>query len=190
MPKSESSKLENVVLASPILGPIIEGWPAISLPDCWLVAGSIAQTIWNDAFGLPPDHGLKDVDLVYFDDTDLSDIEEARHEERIGKLFGHLPVQVDVKNEARIHLWYSSKFGKSIAPYASAPHAIATFPTTATCVGIQPGPSGFSITAPYGLSDLFGLVVRPNKTLVSRAVYEAKVTRWRSLWPDLAILGW
>ena len=45
--------------SSPILGPIIDEWAAIRLPDCWLVAGPIAQTVWNSAFGLPLDHGLR-----------------------------------------------------------------------------------------------------------------------------------
>jgi uncharacterized protein len=187
---TDCAKLKSVVLASPILRPIIGAWSAISLPDCWLVAGAIAQTVWNSAFGFPPDHGLKDVDLVYFDPTDLSDIGEARHEQRIRHLFAHLPAKVDVKNEARVHRWYPEKFGNPISPYVSAQHAIATFPTTATAVGIQPGISGLSIAAPYGLSDLFGLVVRPNKVQITRAVYEAKVTRWRRLWPDLTILDW
>jgi uncharacterized protein len=98
----DCAKLESVVLASPILRPIISAWSAISLPDCWLVAGALAQTVWNSAFGFAPDHGLKDVDLVYFDDSDLSDIAEARHEERIRRLITHLPAKVDVKNEARV----------------------------------------------------------------------------------------
>jgi hypothetical protein len=187
---SESSKLESFVCASPILGPIVERWTEIGLPDCWLVAGAIAQTVWNAAFGLPRDHGLEDVDLVYFDDSDLSAIEEDRHERRIRHLFAHLSVKIDVKNEARVHLWYSEKFGKPIAPYTSATHAITTFPTTATSIGIQPGASGFSIAAPYGLSDLFGLIVRPNKVQITRTVYETKVSRWRSLWTGLTIIDW
>src|ERR1700730_502215 len=121
-------KLETLLLASPILGPIICEWSAISLPDCWLVAGAVAQTVWNSAFSLPLDHGLKDVDLVYFDDTDLSDTGEARHEERIAHLFARLPAKVDVKNEARVHLWYMEKFGSAISPYTSTTDAITTFP--------------------------------------------------------------
>jgi hypothetical protein len=67
-----------------------------------------------------------------------------------------------------------SKFGYPIARYASTAHAITTFPTTAGAVGIRPTPSGLSIFAPFGLSDLFGLMVRPNKTQITRAIYETK----------------
>ena len=138
----ERVTLEGIVLASPVLGPILREWSAISLPDCWLVAGAVVQTVWNDAFGFPPEHGLKDVDLVYFDISDVSEIAEVRHAERIRRLFGGCPAAIDVKNEARVHLWYAEKFGREIAPYRSAVDAIATFPTIATAVGIRPGSSG------------------------------------------------
>ncbi len=44
--------------------------------------------------------------------------------------------------------------------------------------------------APHGLSDVFGLVVRPNHVLAPRAVYEAKTERWRQQWPELTVLEW
>lgn len=183
-------KLENILFASPVLAPIFRQWSAISLPDCWLAAGAVAQTFWNAAFGFAPDHGLSDVDLVYFDAADLSEVAEARHANRIRNLFADLPVRLDVKNEARVHLWYASKFGYTISPYRSTAHAIATFPTTATAIGARPTSRGLSISAPFGLSDLFDLVVRPNKTQITRLIYEAKLARWRSIWPDLTIVDW
>ena len=67
---------------------------------------------------------------------------------------------------------------------------IATWPTTATSVGVRYEGDVFDVCAPYGLSDLFGLIVRPNTTLVSRAIYEAEVKRWRQLWPLLTVLAW
>ena len=185
-----AATLENIIQSSPVLAPILRQWSAISLPDCWLAAGAVAQTVWNDAFGLAPDHGLVDVDIVYFDETDLSENREACHAQRLQYLFAGLPVTIDTKNEARVHLWYAAKFGYSIPPYTSTAHAITTFPTTATAIGIHPKPSGLSISAPFGLSDLLGLIVRPNKIQITRSIYEAKVARWRSLWPQLEIVDW
>jgi len=132
----------------------------------------------------------KDVDLVYFDVTDISERRETHHAERLQERFAGLPVRIDVKNEARVHLWYAAKFGYSIPPYRSTAHAISTFPTTATSVGIQPKPTGLSISAPFGLSDLLGLIVRPNKVQITRSIYEAKVARWRALCPRVAIIDW
>jgi len=186
----DGDRLWALVKRSPVLGPILEQWREIALPDCWLVAGAVAQTVWNDAFKLSPTHGLADVDLVYFDAADLSPESEANRAERIRRLFADLSLWIDVKNEARVHLWYEAKFGKPLAPYVSTEDAISTFPTTATAVGLRPAGVGFDLSAPYGLSDLLGLIVRANKKQVSRAVYDAKVERWRRLWPRLRVVEW
>jgi hypothetical protein len=187
---SRAVRLERLILASPILAPIIRQWQAIALPDCWLVAGALAQAVWNDAFGFVPDHGVKDVDLVYFDGSDLSQDAEAEHEARIRQLFAGQGVTIDVKNEARVHLWYSRKFGTEILPYTSTSHAIATFPTTATAIGVQPAGSELLISAPFGLGDLFDTIVRPNKVQITQTVYDAKVMRWHAFWPLLKIVDW
>jgi hypothetical protein len=184
------SRLERILLASPILSPILRAWEAIALPDCWLVAGAIVQTVWNDLFGLEPNYGVRDVDLVYFDGFDLTQEAEANHEARIRQLFSGRGITIDVKNEARVHLWYARKFGGEIAPYTSTKHAITTFPTTATAIGVQPAGSGLLISAPFGLADLLGAIVRPNKIRITEAIYAAKVMRWRACWPGLTIVDW
>jgi hypothetical protein len=138
----------------------------------------------------PAEFGLKDVDLIYFDEEDLSFEAEASHERRLRDLFAHLPIKLDVKNEARVHLWYEDRFGYAIKPYSSSADAIATFPTTATAVGVRQVRSKLECCAPFGLDDLFGLVVRPNKRQITRAIYEAKVDRWRSIWARLTFLPW
>ena len=142
---------------------ILERFEEIALADSWLVAGSIAQTIWNLGCGQPAEIGLKDVDLIYFDEQDLSFDAEASHERRLRDLFRRLPIKLDVKNEARVHLWYEERFGYAIKPYLSSADAIATFPTTATAVGVRRIRGKLECYAPFGLEDLFGLIVRPNK---------------------------
>ena len=186
----EKGRLETIVKWSPILSTVLGRWSSISLPDCWLSGSVIAQTVWNYTLNLPCHHGLADIDLVYFDADDLSAEAEMRHATRVRDLLSDVPIWIDVKNEARVHLWYESKFGYPIAPYASAKHAITTFPTSAGAVGIRPAASGLSIFAPFGLSDLLGLVVRPNKIQVAQAIYELKTARWRTLWPQLLINKW
>ena len=109
------------------LGEILERFEETALPDSWLVAGCIAQTIWNLRCGRPAELGLKDVDLIYFDDHDLSFDAEASHERRLRDLFRRFPLKLDVKNEARVHLWYEERFGYAIEPYLSSADAIATF---------------------------------------------------------------
>jgi uncharacterized protein len=169
-----------ILARSPIVAPVLDRWPEIGLPDCWLVAGCLAQTVWNDAFGLPATH----------DGSDFSAEAEARHAERIRALFADLGLWIDVKNEARVHLWYAEKFGAALAPYLSTEDAITTFPTTATAVGVQPRAKGLHVFAPYGLSDLLGGIVRPNKKQITQAIYDAKVKKWQDRWPALRVVAW
>jgi uncharacterized protein len=138
----------------------------------------------------PAEFGLKDIDLIYFDEQDLSAETEARHERRLRDLFRALPIRLDVKSEARVHLWYKDRFGYAIKPYSSSADAIAPFPTTATSVGIGCIFGKIECCAPFALVDLFGLVVRPNKRQITRAIYEAKTDRWRPIWPGLTFLPW
>lgn len=183
-------ELQAIVAGNPLLSSILGNWDEIALPDSWLVAGAIAQTVWNHVFGLPPTYGIKDVDIVYFDADDLSEASEAEHSARIRAAFSGLPVWIDVKNQARVHVWYEAKFGYPINPYTSTAEAITTFPTTAATVGLRPGDTGLELCAPYGLSDLLSAIVRPNKKQITRKIYETKTDRWTTLWPGLEIVGW
>jgi len=187
---AHEASLRTIITASPILSTILDHWNGIDLPDCWLSGSAIAQTAWNAAFGLPPEYGIADIDLVYFDADDLSEQGEARHAARICALFPDIPLRIDAKNEARVHLWYAAQFGYPITPYRSSEHAISTFPTTAGAVAIRPGVVGLSVFAPFGLDDLLNCTVRPNKAQITQAIYEAKVARWRKCWPSLTILDW
>ena len=60
-----------------------------ALPNWYLGAGGIAQTVWNLQHGVEPAVGIKDYDLVHFDPADLS-VEADRQvdEEVAGRLSG------------------------------------------------------------------------------------------------------
>jgi hypothetical protein len=70
------------------------------------------------------------------------------------------------------------------------PDAIATYPTTATAIGIRRHEGRIELCAPFGTHDLLAGIVRPNKALVTEAAYTAKAARWRRLWPQLTIEAW
>jgi Nucleotidyltransferase len=102
-----------------------------------------------------------------------------------------LPDGVERDNQARVHLWFEQKFGVPCGAHDSAETAIDTFESTAVCLGVRQEPDGrLRVYAPRGLSDVFNLVVRPNRVLAARGAYEAKAARWRSLWPALTVLAW
>jgi len=98
---------------------------------------------------------------------------------------------VQIRNQARVHLWYEQKFGSPCPPHESAEAAIDTFEATTACLGVRLQPGGrWRIYAPHVLSDVFSLVVRPNCALAPRHVYQAKTTRWRRQWPSLTVVPW
>ncbi len=183
-------KLNNALHANPVLFEMLGYWDEIALPNCWVVAGAIVQSYWNAVHEFPPLHGISDVDLIYFDPNDLSEASESRHAARIAELFNRASIRFDVKNEARVHLWYEGKFGYPIEPYTSSESAIDTFPTTAGCVGIRPKGCGLDSYASFGFDDLLNLVVRPNKRQITRQIYVAKTARRRELWPLIEIIDW
>jgi hypothetical protein len=105
-------------------------------------------------------------------------------------LFRHPDIRFDVKNQARVHLWYEARFGYPIEPYRSSAGAIDTFPTTAGSIGIRPARGELAAYTAFGLDDLLNLKVRPNKRQVTREIYCKKVDRWKALWPMLDIVDW
>jgi uncharacterized protein len=163
----------------------------LDLPGWYLMAGCLYQTVWNVVTGQPPEAGILDYDLGYFDASDLSWEAEDTVIQAGHKIFavGTLPVQI--RNQARVHLWYEPKFGVPCPPHESSEAAIDTFEATCACLGVrlQPG-ARWRIYAPHGLSDVFNLVARPNPVLAPRHVYQAKVTRWQRQWPSLTVLPW
>jgi uncharacterized protein len=164
---------------------------AFDLPDWYLVAGCLYQTVWNVITGQPAEDGILDYDLAYFDGSDLSWAAEDGVIQAGSKVFTGLPAPVQIRNQARVHLWYEPKFGLPCPPHQSTEAAIDTYEATIACLGVRLRPGGqLRIYAPHGLSDVFNLVVRPNPVLAPRHVYQAKTTRWRRQWPGLTVLPW
>lgn len=170
---------------------VIRALGRLGIRDHYVAAGCIAQTVWNRQAGRPPMEGIRDVDVIYFDAADLSECGEARVQACVEAAVQGMDIPpLDVKNEARVHLWYQHRVGTPLAPYLSLEDAIASFPTTASAVGVRWTPSGLHICAPFGLSDLLKGIIRPNRRQVPRAVYEAKADAWHRKWPHTKKNPW
>jgi hypothetical protein len=172
-----------------VLVEVLDRAAALDLPGWYLTAGCVFQTVWNAVTGRAPTNGIADYDLFYFDATDLS---WAAEDAVIrSAAFAGVAAEVQVRNEARVHLWYEQKFGVPCPPYTSTEAAIDSFASTTCCLGVRLESGGhWRVYAPHGLSDVFNLVVRPNPVLAPRAVYEAKTSRWLREWPELTVLPW
>jgi uncharacterized protein len=184
--------LIEIVGASPLLTRAVEGVLALGVPDCWIVSGAIYNTVWNSLTGRPLLNGIKDVDVFYFDGSDLSYEAEDVVIRRAVETFRDLPRPVEVRNQARVHLWYEAHFGQPCAPLRSSRDAIDHFASRTHAVAIQGREHGeLEVYAPFGLDDLFSFRITPNFTRLSnRRTHEAKGARALSVWPELTIVPW
>ncbi|WP_328745038.1 nucleotidyltransferase family protein [Streptomyces sp. NBC_00285] len=174
-----------------VLTEVLARTATLDLPGWYVTAGCLFQTVWNVVTDRPPTSGIKDYDVFYFDEGDLSWEAENAVIKAGQKVFAGLPAEVEIRNEARVHLWYEDKFGVACPPYDSAEAAIDSFAATTCCLGVRVEADGrWRVYAPHGLSDVFNLVVRPNPVLAPRSVYESKAVRWREQWPELTVLEW
>lgn len=192
LPLDEQLQALRATLSSnPTLIAVLDRAAALALPGWYLTAGCLFQTIWNVTTGRPPEQGIKDYDLFYFDPADLSWEAEDRAIRAGRDAFAGLPAEVEIRNQARVHLWYEEKFGVPCPPHPSTEAAIDTFAATTCCLGIRLEPGGhWRVYAPHGLADIFNLLLRPNPALAPREVYEAKAARWRGEWPGLRVMPW
>lgn len=60
--------------------------------------------VWNVVTGRPPTSGIKDYDVFYFDGGDLSWEAEAAVIKAGWEVTAGLPAEVEIRNEARVHL--------------------------------------------------------------------------------------
>jgi hypothetical protein len=184
------AELLDHVLRNPHVVEIAARAAQLELPDWYLAAGCLYQTVWNVLDGHDPERGIVDYDLIYCDDRDLSWAAEDAVIARCATVFADLPVGVEVRNQARVHLWYEDHFGVPCPPVRSSADAIDRYAAHACQVGLRLGPAGYEVYAPSGFDDLFGFVLRPNPVVAPRSVYEAKADRWVRLWPRLTVLPW
>lgn len=180
----------EAVLADPVCRAILDRTPQLGLEEWWLTAGAVFQNIWNAVDGRPPGYGVNDYDLFYFDDSDLSWEAEDRVISSSAALFEDLSATIEVRNEARVHLWYEARFGTRAEPFTSAADAIDAFASTTCSVGVTRGRDGLRVYAPYGLADVFAMHMRPHRRLAPRSVYETKVRQYGERWPSLSHDPW
>lgn len=182
--------LFSILSKNKVLMEIIREAEKLGLDFYYIGAGCICQSVWNYQNHFEPMYGISDVDLVYFDDVDLSYETEELIVDEVRHRFSHLPVAIDVKNQARVHLWYQDYYGYALKPYDSLESAIDSWPTTASAVGVRMERGEFIVYAPYGLNDMFGQIVRPNKTQITEETYRHKCEKWLAKWDSLTIMEW
>lgn len=160
---------------------------ALALPDAWIGAGFVRNALCDALHGLP--FGANppgDVDVVWFDPAHASAEEDAAMEARLRAAMPDAPWSV--RNQARM----AERHGDP--PYAGTVHAMSRWCATTDAVGARLGASGVEIAAPWGLDDLFGLVLRPTPAAMAdparRAAFDRRIAEkgWLRRWPALRIV--
>jgi hypothetical protein len=157
-------RLEEIVRETPALMDVLRRARDLDLPDWLIFSGAVYQRVLNRLTGRDADYGIKDYDLGYFDPTDISYDAEDVVIRRVAAAFEPpLREMVEVRNQARVHLWFEGKFGEPYPPLANSAEALTRFvsPLFAVAVRLE-ADGGMTIMAPFGLEDLFALRLRPN----------------------------
>jgi hypothetical protein len=181
----------DIVAADRLLADTLARVRALDLPDWLVVSGALYNTVWNHLTGKPPGYGIKDVDLFYFDDSDLSYEAEDTVIRRAAKHFEGLKLPVEVRNQARVHLWYEARFGSSYPKLRSSAEALSWFASKTHAVGVHFDSNGqLDLVAPFVVDDIFSFRIMPNRALDNRRTHEAKGRRARENWPEISVVPW
>lgn len=183
--------VKTAIRANQQLMLVLQKLHELKVPNWYVAGGSIAQTIWNYLSGFESTFGIKDYDVPYFD-PDISYEAEDAYIQKANSALASTSIQVELRNQARVHLWFPQKFNIEIAPFTSTEQPIASWLSTSASLGVRLNAQGeLEIFAPHGLSDVLSFTVRPNRNPPAQRVnYEKKALQWRERWPNLIILPW
>jgi hypothetical protein len=184
-------RFEEIVRGDPDLVGLLTTAREVGLAQWRLVAGCLYQTVWNVLTHKPARTGIKDYDLIYFDDSDLSWEAEDQVVQRVGMHMRNLGAPVEVRNQARVHIWFKNRFGADYSPLRCADDALTRYAAVVHAIGVRlEGDDRLDILAPFGLDDLFNMIIRPNRVIDNAASYAAKAARAKLIWPEVVVIPW
>jgi hypothetical protein len=170
---------------------VLRGARRLALPDWRLASGAIYQTVWNALTGRAPGHGIQDYDLLYFDGTDTGYEAEDREIARGVELFADMAVPVEIRNQARVHLWFQARFGRAYPKLRCTDEALLNYASKTHAVAVRlENDDRLSIVAPFGLADVFAMRLVPNTALDNAETYAKKAARMTAAWPEIEVVPW
>lgn len=184
-----ADELTAIVRAEPGLMRVLTTLREIGLPDWRVFSGAVYQAVWNARTGRAAGYGVRDYDIGYFDPDTSWDAEDMVIK-RVAAAFDEpLRAMVEVRNQARVHLWFEQKFGEPYAPLADTDAAPARFVAPAFAVGVRlEDDDTISIVAPFGLDDVFDMVIRPNPDRPLAKGWARTIENARGRWPELTVV--
>ena len=166
---------------------ILERLPALGVDQAWLVAGCLFGPVWNALSGQPPGANICDHDIFYWDSDTSWEAEDAVIR-RADDLFAGLGIVHQVRNQARVPLWFEGRFGRPWPATRRSADSIGRFVVSCTCVGVRlRGDNDVELHAPRGLRELFSGILRPNPDNPAPHHFRTKCESYLSRWPWLTM---
>ena len=186
---SLETRLADIVRADPGLMHVLTTVRGLGLDDWRVFSGAVYQSVWNAVTGRPAGYGVRDYDLGYFDPDVSWDAEDAVIRQVAAAFEPPFRDMVEVRNQARVHLWFEGKFGEPYEALTGTDEALARFVAPAFAVGVRLEPDDtISVAAPFGLEDVFSLTIRPNPDRPLARGWDKAVANARARWPELTII--
>ncbi|WP_293479650.1 nucleotidyltransferase family protein [Phenylobacterium sp.] len=185
---SLEAELDAILRRSEPLAQVLRTMREIDLPDWLVFSGAVYQRVLNHLGGRPLDYGIKDYDVGYFDASDIGyDAEDAVIRRVAAAFEPPLRDLVEVRNQARVHVWFEGKFGEPYAPLSGTAEALTRFESPMFAVGVRlEADDRLTIVAPFGLEDLFARRLRPNPLRPS-INFARTVARATARWPEIEV---
>ena len=181
-------RTEAILRSAPTLMHVMRQVRDLDLPDWMIFSGAIYQRVLNHLTGRDPDYGIRDYDVGYFDPSDTSYEAEDAVIRRVAAAFEPpLREMVEVRNQARVHLWFEGKFGEPYSALPNTAEALSRFTTTAFSVGARlEADDRLTLVAPFGLEDLYALRLCPNPIRQTGGFEKSTLTA-QARWPELRL---
>ena len=189
----QNEKMISILKKNTDLMDVLDYIETLQLPNYYIAAGSIFQTVWNYYDQKDLNYNIKDIDVIYYDNTDLSVEKDIKYYNLINDFCKNkgYKYEIDVSNEARMHLWKKEKFNIDVEPYKCSEDAIDKWIATVHAIGITKENSEIKIYAPYGLSDIYSKTIRPIKHKYNaKEIYDKKASSWNERFDNLNIVEW
>lgn len=185
---TDVQRLTSILRRSPRVMTVLTTARDVGLPDPLLFSGAVYQTVWNALTDRPSDYGIKDYDLGYFDDDLSLDAEDRAIKRMAASLQPPLRTLVEVRNQARVHLWFEEHYGRPYAALHSTADALNRALCTAHAVGVRLEPDdSLRVHAPMGLDDVFAMRLRPSALYARGSDWDKVVASTTSRWPEVHV---
>ncbi len=183
------ARLIDIVRSCPELMTVLTTVRGLDLPDWRLFSGSVYQAVWNAKTGRPVGYGVKDYDIGYFDPDTSWDAEDVFIKRAAAAFDEPLKSKVEVRNQARVHLWFGDHFNEPYEPLTHTDEALSRFVAPTFAVGVRlEADDAISVAAPFGLQDVFEMTIRPNPNRPKASGWDKVIASARARWPELIVV--